>query len=94
MQNWDTKAGTIGPLLPNLEARLVQDDGTDAKEGEPGELWIRGPSIMKVRLLGQCDWVNADGIQGYLHNATATFNSITTEGWFQTGDISIRSSDG
>jgi acyl-CoA synthetase (AMP-forming)/AMP-acid ligase II len=49
MEYWDTKAGTIGPLLPNLEARLVQDDGTDAKEGDRGELWIRGPSIMKAR---------------------------------------------
>lgn len=78
MEYWDTKAGTIGPLLPNLEARLVQDDGTDAREGERGELWIRGPSIMK----------------GYLHNATATFNSITPDGWFQTGDIAVRSSDG
>jgi len=42
--------GSIGPLLPNLEARLVVDeDGLiDAKEGEPGELWIRGPTVMKV----------------------------------------------
>jgi acyl-CoA synthetase (AMP-forming)/AMP-acid ligase II len=43
-------------LLPNLEARLVIADssspegkeGTDAKSGEPGELWIRGPTVMKV----------------------------------------------
>lgn len=43
------KVGSIGVLLPNLEARLVlEDDITDAKEGEPGELWIRGPSVMKV----------------------------------------------
>ena len=42
------KVGTIGPLFPNLEARLVIEDTEEAKEGEPGELWIRGPSIMKV----------------------------------------------
>jgi 4-coumarate--CoA ligase len=62
------KVGSIGVLLPNLEARLVVDfDGkVDARpappraikagtgeEGmgqasEPGELWIRGPNIMKV----------------------------------------------
>ena len=48
MKYWDGKAGMIGPLLPNLEARLVDDDGADVKEGERGELWIRGPSIMKV----------------------------------------------
>lgn len=39
----------MGPLLPNLEARLVIDDGArDAEEGEPGEFWIRGPTIFKV----------------------------------------------
>ena len=42
------KAGSIGPLFPNLEARLVVEDTEEAKEGEPGELWLRGPTIMKV----------------------------------------------
>jgi 4-coumarate--CoA ligase len=46
------KIGSIGVQLPHLEIRLVVDgdgDGLiDAAEGEPGELWIRGPSIMKV----------------------------------------------
>lgn len=52
------KVGSIGVLLPNLEARIVvreKDDGeadVDAKEGEPGELWIRGPTVMKVRSCG------------------------------------------
>ncbi|KAG8861521.1 hypothetical protein FRB91_006229 [Serendipita sp. 411] len=77
-QYWDTKAGTIGPLLPNLEARLVRDDGTDAPHGERGELWLRGPSIMK----------------GYLNNSTATINSITPDGWFQTGDVAVIDEDG
>lgn len=48
-----SKAGSIGCLHPCLEARLVneEDDGTinDAMEGEPGELWVRGASVMKVR---------------------------------------------
>ena len=51
----ERKIGSIGVLLPNLEARLVVDgegDGNiDAKPGQPGELWIRGPIIMKVRFL-------------------------------------------
>lgn len=46
------KVGSIGLLLPNLEARLVVDgEGNgdiDAKPGEPGELWVRSPSVMKV----------------------------------------------
>lgn len=49
------KAGSIGALLPNLEARLVIDSEetdrvVDVAVGEPGELWIRGPTIMKVNL--------------------------------------------
>lgn len=49
------KVGSIGILLPNLEARLVVDgDGNtavEANEGKPGELWIRGPIVMKVHLV-------------------------------------------
>ncbi|RDB25423.1 putative 4-coumarate--CoA ligase 1 [Hypsizygus marmoreus] len=76
------KAGSIGILLPNLEARIVVDgDGeglVDAAEGEPGELWIRGPTIMK----------------GYLNNKNATVEAITKDGWFKSGDICIRDKEG
>lgn len=68
-------------LLPNLEARLVANDDdniVDAARGEPGELWVRGPTVMK----------------GYLNNPTATANSITVKGWFKTGDIAIRDEEG
>lgn len=47
-EHWLTKAGCIGGLLANMEARIVLDDGTDAPEGDPGEIWIRGPNVMKV----------------------------------------------
>ncbi|KAF8326387.1 uncharacterized protein EI90DRAFT_2930282 [Cantharellus anzutake] len=72
------KVGSIGILLPNQEARLVGEDGTDAAEGERGELWIRGDNIMK----------------GYLYNPEATANSITPDGWFKTGDIATRDNEG
>ena len=38
---------SIGLLLPNAEARIVDDEGNDVPIGSPGELWVRGPSIMK-----------------------------------------------
>lgn len=41
-------AGSAGVLLPNLEARLIGNGGVDVKPGEPGELWLRGPTVMKV----------------------------------------------
>ena len=44
------KVGTCGVLLPNLEVRLIADEQgvKDVKEGEPGEVWVRGPNVMKV----------------------------------------------
>lgn len=45
-----SRAGSVGVLLSNLEARLVGDGGIDVKPGEPGELWLRGPTVMKVRV--------------------------------------------
>ena len=50
------KVGSVGVLLPNLEARIVVDsDGlVDADEGQPGELWLRGPTIMKAIIVTTC----------------------------------------
>jgi len=42
------KAGTVGLPLPNTEVRVVDPEtGTDAAPGEPGELWVRGPQVMR-----------------------------------------------
>ncbi|KDQ17254.1 hypothetical protein BOTBODRAFT_30070 [Botryobasidium botryosum FD-172 SS1] len=72
------KISTVGELVPNLRARLVDDDEVDVKPGERGELWVRGPNIMK----------------GYLNNQAATANAITPDGWFKTGDIVVRDDEG
>ncbi|PBK78482.1 AMP binding protein [Armillaria solidipes] len=69
------KAGSIGLLLPNLQSRIVDEDGRDA---QPGEMWIKGPVVMK----------------GYINNPTATMNTITKDGWLKTGDIAIRDDEG
>ena len=73
-------AGAAGRLLPNLEARLVDDDGNDLPESEEsaGELWVRGPTVMK----------------GYLNNPSATKDTITEDGWLKTGDIAKRDKKG
>jgi acyl-CoA synthetase (AMP-forming)/AMP-acid ligase II len=46
----DRKGGSVGYLLPNITARLVEDDDglIDAEEGKPGELWIHGKTVMEV----------------------------------------------
>lgn len=41
----DDPDATVGLLAPGLQARLVQNDGTDAPVGGKGELWLRGPSV-------------------------------------------------
>jgi long-chain acyl-CoA synthetase len=42
------KAGTVGLPLPNTEVRVIdQETGLEAKTGEPGELQVRGPQVMK-----------------------------------------------
>lgn len=66
--------GSIGYLLPNTEARLVNDSNEDlTDDGQPGELWLRGPQIMR----------------GYWNNEQATQESLTPDGWFKTGDVAV-----
>jgi acyl-CoA synthetase (AMP-forming)/AMP-acid ligase II len=70
-------AGSIGFLLPDVEARIVDPEtGTDT-EGV-GEMWLRGPQLMR----------------GYLHNPEATAQTLTTDGWLRTGDLVEVDGDG
>ncbi|MEM9864688.1 MAG: AMP-binding protein [Myxococcota bacterium] len=73
----DYRAGSVGTLVANTEARLVMD-GTDVGSGERGELWVRGPQVMK----------------GYLNNEEATAQTIDADGWLHTGDVAVVDEDG
>lgn len=90
--------GSIGMLLPNLEARIVDTEGngdTDVEEGQPGELWIRGPTVMKVTYNAILFLPVLIGIpKAYLGNKAATQNAITPDKWFKTGDIATRDAEG
>jgi acyl-CoA synthetase (AMP-forming)/AMP-acid ligase II len=75
----DDHEGSVGRLVPGLEAKLVDDEGkTVTKPGERGEFCLRGPNIMK----------------GYLNAPEATRETIDNEGWLHTGDIAVCSEDG
>jgi acyl-CoA synthetase (AMP-forming)/AMP-acid ligase II len=71
--------GTVGYAVPNTECRLIDPEtGEDAAPGGSGELWIRGPQVMK----------------GYLNNPEATANTVDGEGWLHTGDVAVVDEDG
>ena len=72
--------GSIGPPLPDTEQKVVDvETGTrEAAAGEPGELLVRGPQVMK----------------GYYENAAATAETLTPDGWLHTGDIVRMDEDG
>lgn len=73
------KPGTIGVLVPSTEARIVHvETGEDLGLDADGEIWIRGPQVMK----------------GYLHNEAATRETIDADGWLHTGDIGHVDADG
>jgi long-chain acyl-CoA synthetase len=64
------KRGTVGPVVPETEIRVVDDVGNDVPQGERGELWVRGPQVML----------------GYWQRVEATAEAINSDGWFKTGD--------
>jgi long-chain acyl-CoA synthetase len=62
----------VGKVLPGVEVQLVGSDQKPvAPPGEVGELWVRGPNVMK----------------GYYRAPQETVAAINPEGWFNTRDL-------
>ncbi|MEY8829816.1 AMP-binding protein [Sedimentitalea sp. XS_ASV28] len=73
------RTGASGLTAPNTECRIVSTEtGEDMNRGEAGELWVRGPQVMK----------------GYLNNPEATAEALDSDGWLHTGDIGYFDEDG
>ncbi|MCV2867884.1 AMP-binding protein [Defluviimonas sp. WL0002] len=73
------RPGSAGQTAPSTECRIVDPEtGSDLGVGEVGELWVRGPQVMK----------------GYLNNAEATAATLVPGGWLRTGDIAAYDEDG
>lgn len=72
------RAGTVGPLVPETEIKVVDDNGKEVASGEKGELWVRGPQVML----------------GYWQHEKETAEVITEDGWLKSGDYVEVDQDG
>jgi acyl-CoA synthetase (AMP-forming)/AMP-acid ligase II len=73
------KQGSVGYCLPNTECKIVDYvTGAELGPNQAGEIWIRGPQVMR----------------GYLGNNHATAEMIREDGWLRTGDIGYAEEDG
>ncbi|KAK4481363.1 hypothetical protein RD792_012250 [Penstemon davidsonii] len=73
------KYGTAGLLSPMMEGKIVNPETREALSvNRIGELWLRGPSIMK----------------GYFSNEEATSSTLDPNGWLKTGDLCYIDGDG
>ena len=65
--------------VANTECRIVDaDTGRDVATGVDGEIWIRGPQVMR----------------GYLNRPADTQAVLDGDGWFRSGDIGHVDADG
>lgn len=72
------KLGTIGMPVSSTVCKVVNDAGEDMPVGEPGELCVKGPQVMK----------------GYWQRPEATAETIDADGWLKTGDMAVITEDG
>jgi long-chain acyl-CoA synthetase len=69
---------SAGTPIVGIEAEVRRRDGTPADVGEPGEIWVRGPNIMK----------------GYWNRPDETAAALDEDGWYHSGDAAYADQDG
>ncbi|XP_066393047.1 4-coumarate--CoA ligase-like 7 [Miscanthus floridulus] len=73
------RVGSVGRLSWGAEVKIVHPEtGAALPPGVPGELWVRGPFVMK----------------GYLGEKDSTSAILDSEGWLRTGDLCYIDKDG
>ena len=70
--------GSIGLPIPSTEIELRDADGNEVPQGQPGEMWIRGPQVMK----------------GYWNRPEETAKVLDSRGFLATGDIAVMDEKG
>jgi len=71
-------ASTSGRAIPGLEVRVVASAGEDARPGEPGEVLVRGYTV----------------ISGYFGDPERSAEAVDPDGWLHTGDIGVTDESG
>jgi len=74
----ERKPGSIGTPIEGVEMKVVDEDGNEVAQGEPGEILIRGHNVMK----------------GYWNRPEANEEAISEGGWFHSGDMATVDEDG
>jgi len=74
----ESKPGSIGTPLYGVDMAIIDDEGNQLGDDEVGEIVIRGHNVMA----------------GYHERPEATAEAIDANGWFRTGDMARRDSDG
>jgi len=70
--------GTVGPPLPGVAVRIVDEQGNDIANGEVGQLLVKGENVFK----------------GYWRLPEKTAEEFTADGFFRTGDLARRDDNG
>lgn len=68
----------VGPAIPFVEIRIAGRDGQPLGADETGEIWCRGPNVMK----------------GYYKAPDLTAKAVTADGWLRSGDLGRLDRDG
>ncbi|CAN7397078.1 AMP-binding protein [Pseudorhodoferax sp. LjRoot39] len=71
-------SGSIGLPLPGIDIAIKDDDGQSLAQGEPGEICISGPNVMR----------------GYYQRPDESATAFTTDGYMRTGDIGTMDAQG
>ncbi len=64
-------SGSVGPALPGVHVRIVDDEGKPCPDGTVGHVEVMGPNVFV----------------GYLGMPDKTAEAFTADGWFRTGDV-------
>ena len=73
----ERRAGSVGPALPGVQARVMDEQGAELPRGEVGSLQVKGDHVFA----------------GYWNLPEKTASEFTQDGFFITGDMATQSSD-